>query len=126
MYENISVQSMKQTLTTILLLLNYLFSAGQNSATETLFETNSKVGLFYVDLKNSQAYVYEIGRYIDKAGTGNSIKGADTLIQQSNEIYIGTHTKLIKENKKFYLVKEFKKPKKFLIEPVKNVEIRTF
>ncbi|MEP7142319.1 MAG: hypothetical protein ABI707_05595 [Ferruginibacter sp.] len=114
---------MKQILTTILLLLSQLLSPGQNNATGTLFQTNSKTRLFYVDFKNSQAHVYEIGRYLDKAGTGNSIKSVDTLIQQSNEIYIGKHSKIIEENKKFYLVKEFNKTKNFRIELVKDVEM---
>ncbi len=113
----------KQIISITTLLLFYLFSAGQDSLSKTFFQTNSKAHLYYVDLKYSAAYVYEIGSYLDKAGTGYSIRNTDTLTRQPANNYVGKATKLINENNKSYLITELKKTKTFLLDPVKNLEV---
>lgn len=114
---------MKQTIITTLFLLCYLFSAAQDAVPKTLFQTNNKMHLYYVHTNNSAAYVFEIGSYFDKAGTGYSIRNIDTLIKQSAGNYIGKTTKLIYENNKSFLEIELMKTKKFLLGTVKNLEV---
>lgn len=114
---------MKYVITTILLLFYYLLTLGQGSMNRTFFQTNSKKHLYYVDLNNSAANVYQMGSYFDKAGTGYSIRKTDTLIKQPDGTYLGKTTKIIRDNNKFYLVTENKKTKKFNIDTVKTLSV---
>ena len=111
---------MKLTIPTVLLVLNYLHSLGQDSIPGTIFQTSNKTQLYYVTLHTSGAYVYQMGYYFDKAGSGYSIKNTDTLTGQTNLLYEGKIVKLISENNKFYLLTGFTKGKKFLLQLVTN------
>ncbi len=115
---------MKLIITTILVIVNCAHSLGQDGIAGTFFQTNHKANLHYVVLHKSVAYVYQMGYYLDKAGTGYAIKNTDTLTMQSNLQYAGQTAKLINENDKFYLLTGVTKVKRFLLKPVpKDVNV---
>ncbi len=116
---------MKQTIVIILFLSHYLLASAQDNRTETLLQTNTKNHIYYVDLQESEAYVYRIGRIYDKAAAeaGYLPIKTDTLVKQSDNTYIHENTKLIYVNNKLYLITKFKKTKKFQIDTVKNLGV---
>jgi len=102
----------------ILLSLNCLSALAQDGAGRTFLQTNSKTHLYYVDMDNSAAVVYDVGKYLDKAGMGYSIKKTDTLARQADGSYSGNALKIIRENNRLYLVREDRKGRKFRIDTV--------
>jgi len=77
-------------ITTILLFfLQHTLVPAQDSAAGTFLQTDSKAALYYIDLQIPVAYVYQMGHYFDKAGTGYSIHDTDTLTRQPDNNYIG-------------------------------------
>ena len=108
---------MKYILTSIILLFNFPVVFGQSNKEIVFLETKSKAHLYYVELNGSNGKVFEMGSYLDKAGSGYSIRSTDTLIQQSDGVYIGKNTKVFSENKNLYLETKNKKIKKFMVGP---------
>lgn len=97
------------------------FSIGQDNTTRTFLQTNNKLHLYYVELGDSAAYVFEMGRYLDKGGSGYAIDHTDTLSRQPTGNYLGKTTQIEKENNNYYLLTNLKKTKKFFIDAVKNI-----
>lgn len=108
---------------TFILLLNFLFVLAQSNSSKQLYQTNNKTHFHYIDLNNTKANVYIMGRYLDKAGSGYSIIKTDTLTRNSEDTYSSSKTKIISENDKLYLVTDFKKTRKFLLDTVKNISV---
>jgi hypothetical protein len=102
----------------ILLSLNCLPALAQDGAGRTFLQTGSKTHLYYVDMDDSAAIVYDMGKYLDKAGTGYSIKKTDTLSRQPDGSYSGYTSKIIRENNRLYLVRVDRKDRKFGIDTV--------
>lgn len=105
----------------ILLLLSHLPAPAQDGAGRIFFQTNSKKHLYYVDMDNSAAAVYDMGSYLDKAGTGYSIRKTDTLARQPDGSYSGSISRIIRENNRLYLVNGDNKVRKFRIDTVRSL-----
>lgn len=120
---------MKFILTAAIFLLKFSFVSGQISNEEIFFETKSKIHSYYVQLNNSDAHVFEMGSYLDKAGSGPAIRSKDTLTKQpdgSNVLYAGKRAKIIIENEKLYLLIQTtpnKKVSKYILDTVGNTEL---
>ena len=112
---------MKYILTTLILLLNFPVVSGQSNNEIVFLETKSKTRLYYVELNGSDGKVYEMGSYLDKAGSGYSIRSTDTLIRQSDGVYTGKNTKVFSENKIVFLETQNKKTKKFIVDTSANL-----
>ena len=56
--------------------------------------------MYYVELNNSGGKVFEMGSYLDKAGSGYSIRNTDTVkrqADQTNVLYLGKTTKIVND-----------------------------
>jgi hypothetical protein len=99
--------------TCFLLSLSNLFGQGNNES--ILLETRSKTHLYYVELIGSVGKVYEMGSYLDKAGTGYSIRRSDTLSMKPDRTYIGQATKVVIRDNVFALLVQNKKAEQFAL-----------
>jgi hypothetical protein len=88
----------------------------QNISIGRFFNSHSKSHLYYVYLGDTAAYVFRMGQYLDKAGTGYSINHTDTLTRQIDGSFIGKTSKVINEGNTCYLVVQERKVKKFVID----------
>ena len=113
---------MKSFFVILFLIILHFIAIGQNSS-ETVFLTpKSKASFRYVELNNTGGRIYQMGRYLDKAGVGYSIRNSDTLNRKGEDRYVGKNTDLIKENSTFYLLTSRKnKPLKILLDTVANL-----
>ncbi|HEY0067570.1 MAG TPA: hypothetical protein VGB46_09405 [Flavisolibacter sp.] len=105
----------------ILLSLSYHPVLAQDGGGRAFLQTNNKMHLYYVDLDNSAAIVYDMGKYLDKAGMGYSIRETDTLVRQPGGSYSGSTSRIIRENNRLYLVSGDKKARKFRIDTVRSL-----
>jgi len=112
--------TIKYTIPNLLLFLFPLLALAQDSSAGMYFLTNSKAGSYYIDVKKSVAYVYEIGSYLDKAGTGYSIRSTDTLTRQTDNNYAGKTSQFINEENKYYLIRTARKTKKIAADQAKT------
>ena len=113
---------MKQIIIIILLFSN-LLALGQEDANKYLLQAGNKFAVYFVDLNNNDARVYDMGKYLDKAGTGYSIAATDTLLRQADGSFSGKRSKIFTENSKLFLTTEFRKSKKYRLDTVKNLGI---
>jgi len=112
------------TTTTTIILINLSFIVIGQSHNERIFlETNSKTELYYIELGDSFGKVYKMGRYYDKVGCGYSIRSTDTLIKQQKGFYLGDSNKVITESNRVYLITQYKKTKKFILDTITNIKI---
>lgn len=111
---------------TTILLLNFLLALGQGNSVPQLLSTNSKAHFYYVNMNDAIAYVYQMGGYLDKAGTGFSIQSTDTLNRNPDGTYSGNKTKISLEENKLYIIVEQKKTRKFLLDSVKNSSVANY
>lgn len=88
---------MKYLLSILLILVTVKFAQGQVQAGHQLLKGSSKSRLYYVDIKNNEAKVYTMGRYLDVAGSGYSIMRTDTLPQQADGSYAGRQSRIIRK-----------------------------
>jgi len=112
---------MKYLLSITSFLFNLSIVHGQSDKGRVLLETKSKSHLYYIELSNSYGKVYEMGRYLDKAGSGYSIRKTDTLVRQPDGVYLGNYNKVIEDNKRVYLIAQNKKTKTFILDTPANV-----
>ena len=63
-----------------------------------------------------------MGYYLDKAGSGYSIKKTDTLRRHSKFLYAGRILKFIKEDNEFYLHTGARTAKKFMLKQVTGAD----
>ena len=112
---------MNRLFTTTLLLLHLSIAFTQSNNKTTFFQTNSKAHLYYVELDNTEAIVYQMGSYFDKAGTGSSIRMIDTLYKQATGNYTGKSTSIITENNKTWLITQHKKTRKYELNKVADL-----
>lgn len=114
---------MKPVYAAVLLLLNYLPVLAQNDLGRAFLRTSSKMHLYYVDLDNSAAKVYEMGRHLDKGGTGYSIIRTETLTRQPDGNYSGNASSIIREKDRLYLISGDKKARKFGMDTVRSLSV---
>lgn len=107
----------------ILLSLSCSSALAQDGGGRALLQTNNKMHLYYVSMDNSAATVYEMGKYLDKAGMGYSIRKTDTLRQQPDGSFAGNGSRIIRENNRLYLIPELKKTRKLPIDTVKSLAV---
>lgn len=95
----------------------------QDGLPKGLFEFKNKLRLYYVDTRQEFVYVYEMGGYFDKAGSGYAISWTDTLTKQSNGQLTGRKSRLAIENGRYNLfVNGGKgKQKKYLLSTVHDM-----
>lgn len=111
---------MKRILTGICLLFSIIASA-QNNFSKGIYEFKNKLHLYYVDTRGEQVFVYGMGGYYDKAGSGYAISWTDTLTKQADVRYQGRKSWMVVENDKLYLVVTGKKEKKRLLTAVPDL-----
>lgn len=112
---------MKYTLVVILNLINSILALAQNDSSRVLLEAIKRSKVYYVDLGKTDALVFEMGSYYGAAPRGYTIASVDTLVWQSDSIYIGKKNRVIQKNGSLTLIRESKKKKKeMLLMPVVN------
>src|SRR5262245_64562195 len=114
---------MKRTLLTTIFLINLYILFGQENKEATLLETKGKAQLYYVELNATGGSVFEMGGYLDKAGSGYSIKSTDTLTKESNQAgvtHTGKRTRILNENGELYLEVQSKKTSKYRLNSASN------
>jgi hypothetical protein len=111
---------MKQFLSFLLLLFSHCILSAQSILPGTLLQTNDKFRLLYVDMREDSAYVYEIGRFIEKAGVGPSIHSIDSMSSQTAGNYSGRLGKIFKEGDAYFIERKFKKTKKMSLDTVRS------
>lgn len=109
---------MKYLLAILLILVTVTFAQGQVQAGHQLLKGSSKSRLYYVDVKNNEATVYTMGRYLDVAGKGYSIMKTDTLPQQADGSYTGRQSRIILEENVRYLVNITGKTRKCRLDSI--------
>jgi hypothetical protein len=114
---------MKLTTIIFLFLLSGAAIYAQDRGAGSFYQAKNWGRLYYADLNDATAYVYAMGGYLDKAGTGYSIRKTDTLTRQPDGSYNGGTTKIITENSKRWLVIEEKKARRLLLEPAKDAAL---
>lgn len=108
---------MKFPIIILVILAFYHPLQAQESPRRQLLQTKNKLHLYYVDMTNAIASVYEMGSYLDKAGRGFSIRLTDTLGRQADGSYLGQNSKIIAEHGQFFLVSGLKN-RKFPLDTV--------
>ncbi|MFC0775745.1 hypothetical protein [Terrimonas alba] len=91
---------MKHLLAVTILLFNLSTVSAQQNSERAFFQTNSKTHLYYVEPDNANGIVYHMGGYLDKAGSGYSIRKTDTLMRQAGGVYTGKSIRVLTENNK--------------------------
>ena len=110
---------MSQLLTAfVALLLSFCCITAWGQGAERFFQTRSKTHFYYVEVNDTMATIYKMGRYLDKAGTGYSIRQTDTLTRNSEGRYTGKELSIAGEDGKRYLATEGKKVKRLLLDGV--------
>ena len=113
----------KYAIVTTISFLNFSLLFGQENKESILLETKGKTQLYYVELNTAGGSVFEMGNYLDKAGSGSSIRSTDTLTRksdQSNVTYSGKRTRILNENGKLYLEIQGKKTSRYKLDSVTN------
>ena len=114
---------MKHALLTTIFLFSLSLIFGQENKETTLLETKGKSQLYYVELSAAGGGVYEMGRHLDKAGSGYSFRSIDTLTRQQDQAgvtHYGKRTKIRNENGKLYLEIQDKKTEKYTLNSASN------
>lgn len=106
----------------ITLVLIQLDALAQASDNRVYMQTSKKVNRYYVDLGDKDALVFEMKTFFHGPQVGYTIKGIDTLARQSDGLYIGGKTKVIKRKDKVFLIQDAKERKEM---PLVNVADRT-
>lgn len=109
---------MKHLIITIPSFLYCLTAWGQHSEARQFLQANSKSSLYYIDLKDAEGKVYDMGSHFDIAGKGYSIRRTDTLQRQADGSYTGKHSRIVREKEELYLVNTLKKTRKFRLDAV--------
>jgi hypothetical protein len=107
----------------ILFSLSCLSALAQDGSGKAFLQTNNKMHLYYVSMDNSAAIVYEMGKYMDKAGMGYSIIKTDTLARQPDGTYSGNGSRITRENNRLYLITQLKKTRKLPIDTVRSLAV---
>jgi hypothetical protein len=95
---------------------------GQGNEQSIFLESKTKSRLIYLELNDSTAMVYEIGRYLDVAGSGFSILSTDTLKKKYDGNYTGKTRQVITRNNKTFLLAEFKKRTEVELDTSENLK----
>ncbi|MBO9728654.1 MAG: hypothetical protein J7623_08460 [Chitinophaga sp.] len=83
----------------------------------------NKTYFCYVDIKSNNAFVYTMGRYLDKAGSAPSIISIDTLQQQADGSYTGSKSRITREENEWYLVNTTRKNRQLKLDSVIMPEV---
>src|SRR5688572_3095108 len=85
---------MKKLLPTVILLLQYFLAFSQEK--ETLLQSTGKTHHYVVAIGDTAEKLYNIGRHWDKAGSGFSLRGSDTLLREAGGDYTGRSGRITK------------------------------
>lgn len=105
----------------VLVILNLKNASAQDKENPIYLEIKNKSQLCYVEMNLSTATVYQIGSYLDVAGTGPSFRSIDTLMKQSDGSFVGKKSSLMTRNQKNYLTVTSKKTKEYQLDTSENL-----
>ena len=114
---------MKVVVAAILVCFLYLDVTGQNDIKDVFYQAGSKSQFYYVNVRDVIAIVYEMRSYIDKAGTGSSIRQEDTLSKVTGGSYVGKSASITANEEQLFLVLRGKKTKTLKLEPIKSESV---
>jgi frataxin-like iron-binding protein CyaY len=114
---------MKHLFVTILLFAYYQAVWGQTDQNRPLLEANSKAHRYYVDLNDTYAVVYVMGRYRDVGGSGDAISLTDTLQKQPDSSYSGKQFRIIIDRKGPILISKSKRNRQFWVFPSSDAKL---
>ncbi len=101
---------MKNILIVTFLLIQFDVLA-QTDDNRVYMQTSKKVNRYYVDLGEMDAQVFEMETFLHGPQMGYAIKDIDTLVRQSDGLYVGEKTKIIRKKNKLFLIRESNKKK---------------
>jgi hypothetical protein len=89
-----------------------------------LYEVSTFFRKIYTDNHEKYIVAFDMGKYLDKAGIGSSIKKTDTLFLQSDNSYKGKEFNIENINNQLYITSlNGKKTKKYKLNILENREI---
>ena len=110
----------------VFILLLFLFAGklfGQTSEPD-FHQVTNPLRKIYTHIQEKFIVVFDMGKYLDKAGTGSSIRKTDTLHLQSDNSYKGREFRIEKVNNQPYITSlTEKKNRKYKLEIVDNKKI---
>jgi|GEM_PF-3429830 len=88
---------MKQAFTVIAFMSMGLGLSAQEISGIQYLKGKTKGRLYYARVEGSQARLFKMGSYLDKAGSGFSIISVDTLLQQTNDVFANDKVQMRKQ-----------------------------
>lgn len=113
---------MKSAIFLLLFVIQLKIAQGQISPDRVLLSADK--GLFYIELDVEQGTIFNLGKWIDKGGSGYSIIYTDTITRQpetSGFLFAGDKTTIQQVDNKLYLVAQGRKAnRKIEIDTLSN------
>ena len=109
---------MKLLLLFLAMLATVFGAVGQEKM--LFLQSDVKYKLHYIQVYPQFAFVYEMGSYLDKAGSGPSFIWSDSLNIDPGGGYSGKHSKLVLINDHLFLDTKVRISRRFFLVPVKD------
>lgn len=85
----------------------------------------TKGRLYYAQVQGSQARLFKMGGYLDKAGSGFSIISVDTLLQQTNDVFANDKVQMRKQGDVYEVTIQEKKENQFNLKAADAEKVKT-
>ncbi len=117
MYNHLLV---RYVLVALVFIVNQFSVLAQADDGRNFYKVGNKNTSYYIDLGEKEAKVFRMGRNIDPGRSWNAIVDTDTLVEQTNGIYVGKRTRIKMDESKLILIIKGKREKRLSMDYVQD------